>query len=157
MKFKVKDMDISTGGILIAILNERTAKLLDLCHGDRIKIKSGKKEMIAILDISENTHVVNNSQIGLFEEALKKLNLKRNSTVEVSFVGKPESVKHIREKLTGKKLSYQNFFLIMDDIAHDRLTDIEKTYFVAGCYTNGLSNKEVVDLTKAVVNTGDRI
>ncbi len=157
MKFKVKDMDISTGGTLVALLNEKAAKMLDLIRGDRIKIKYGKKEITAILDIAENNHVVNNFQIGMFEETLKKLNIKKNSYVEIKFAGKPESVKYIREKLTGKKLSYQKFYHIMDDITHDRLTDIEKTYFVAGCYTNKLTNKEVVDLTKAVVDTGDKI
>lgn len=157
MKFRVKDMDISTGGILVALLNEKTAKLLDLRRGDRIKIKHNRKEIVAILDVAENNHIVNNSQVGLFEESLKKLNVKKNFEVKLSFAGKPESVKYIRKKLTGKKLSYKEFYHIMDDITHDRLTDIEKTYFVAGCYTNGLTNKEVVDLTKAVVDTGDKI
>ena len=54
VKFKVKDMDIAADGILIAILNEKDAKKLDLKSGDRILLKHGKKEITAILDISES-------------------------------------------------------------------------------------------------------
>ncbi len=44
MKLKVKDMDIATGGVLVAILNEKDALKLDLHALDRIKIKKGKKD-----------------------------------------------------------------------------------------------------------------
>jgi putative thymidine phosphorylase len=157
MKFKVKDMNLSTGGTLVAALSERDAKDLDLHSGDRILIKKGKKEAVAILDVSEGKKAVPHGKIGLFEELLKKLNVKPGTELEVSFTGKPESVKHIREKLYGKHLSYQDLYHIVDDITNDRLTDIEKTYFVSACFSNGLSNNEIVDLTRAMVNTGEKL
>ncbi|MDO8655945.1 MAG: thymidine phosphorylase, partial [Nanoarchaeota archaeon] len=46
---------------------------------------------------------------------------------------------------------------IMEDFTHDRLTDIEKTYFVAATFTRGLSTEEIVDLTRAMVETGKKI
>ena len=45
----------------------------------------------------------------------------------------------------------------MSDFTHDRLTDVEKTYFVAACFINGLSTEETVDMTRAMVETGKRL
>ncbi len=157
MKFKVKDMDIATGGIMVAILNEKDAKKLDLHSGDRILVKDAGREVTCILDISESKKAVPEGKIGLFEEVLAKLNIKEGHMVEVGFTGKPESIKHIRDKLFGKRLKYKELYHISDDISNDRLTDIEKTYFVAASLTKGLSHQEIVGLTRAMVNTGKRL
>ena len=154
MKFKVKDMDIASGGVLIAILNEKDAKKLDLRSADRILVKHNSKSVTCILDISESRKAVPEGSIGLFEEVLDRLRVKHKDLVEVKFTGKPESVKHIRDKLFGKELNATELYHITDDITHDRLTDIEKTYFVAASFTHGLSVKEVIGLTKAMVQTG---
>ena len=154
MKFRVKDMDIATGGTLIAILNVKDAKKLDLHSADRILVKHNSKNVTCILDISESSKAVPEGSVGLFEEVLGRLKVKQGSLVEVKFTGKPESVKHIRDKLLGKELNSTELYHITDDITHDRLTDIEKTYFVAASFTHGLSTQEVISLTKAMVQTG---
>ncbi len=154
MKFKVKDMDIASGGVLVAILNIKDATKLDLHSADRILVKHNSKSVTCILDISESRKAVAEGSIGLFEEVLDHLQVKQGAIVEVKFTGKPESVKHIRDKLFGKELNYSELYHITDDITHDRLTDIEKTYFVAASFTQGLSVKEVIGLTKAMVRTG---
>ncbi len=157
MKFKVKDMDIATGGTLVALLHQKDAKLMDLHSGDRILVKKGNKNITCILDIYEGNKSLPLGHIGLFEEVLKRLAVHRGTEVEVSFSGKPESVKHIRNKLCGKRLDYKALYHIMDDITNDRLTDIEKTYFVSAGFTNGWSKDEIVDMTLAMVETGYKI
>jgi len=154
VKFRVKDMDIASGGVLVAILNVKDAKRLDLHSADRILVKHNSKSVTCILDISESNKAVPEGSIGLFEEVLGRLHVKHKDLVEVKFTGKPESVKHIRDKLFGKELNATELYHITDDITHDRLTDIEKTYFVAASFTHGLSVKEVLGLTKAMVQTG---
>lgn len=157
MKFKVKDMNIATGGILIAILHKKDAKRLDLASGDRIIVRDGKKEVTCVLDISESEKVVPEGKIGLFEEVLQRLKIRAGRLVEIGLTGKPESVAHIRDKLLGKHLNYKEIYHIIDDITNDRLTDIEKTYFVSACFTNGLSHEEIIHLTQAMVETGEKI
>ena len=157
MKFQVKDMDIATGGILVAIININDAHRLDLQSGDRIVLKKDHKEITCILDISESKRAVPEGKIGLFEEVLDRLRVKHGTTVSLKFTGKPESVKHIRNKLFGSHLTYEELYHIVDDITHDRLTDVEKTYFVSACFFNGLNNEEIVDLTRAMVETGEKI
>ena len=157
MQFKVKDMDIATGGIMIAILNEKDAHKLDLRSGDRIVINYKRKQAICILDIGESSKAVPEGHVGLMEEVLDKLQVIHNKIVDLKPTGKPESLTHIREKLMGKELSYEDLFEIAKDITNDALTDIEKTYFVSACFTRGLSHREIVDLTKAMVDAGTKI
>jgi putative thymidine phosphorylase len=157
MKLRVKDMDIATGGILIAILHKDDARKLDVHPGDRIILKKGARIVTCILDISESGKAVPPGKVGMFEEVLNKLGVKHNQEIEVSFSGKPESIRHIRDKLFGKELNYDEFLHIADDITNDRLTAIEMTYFVAGGFANGFSDEEVVQFTKAIVDSGDRL
>jgi hypothetical protein len=89
MKLKVKDMDISTGGILVALLNEEDARRFDLHLEDNIIIKKGKKETTAVVDIGESDKAVKPGQIGLFEEVVDKLNVKEGSYVDIEFAEKP--------------------------------------------------------------------
>lgn len=157
MKFIVKDMDIATGGTLIAILNEKDAHKLDLHSADRLLVKHNHHEITCILDISESRKAVPEGKIGLFEEVLDALAVKDGDEVSIKLTGKPESVAHIRKKLYGEPLTYEELLHITDDITHDRLTDIEKTYFVAATFTHGMDIDEVVHLTKAMVQTGQKI
>lgn len=157
MKFRVKDMDIATGGILVAILNQKDAELLDLSPEDRIKLRHNSHETIAVLDISESERAVPRGQIGLFEEVLDRLRVERGDTIELGLTAKPESVNHIREKIHGKRLGYYELYSIVDDIVNDRLTSIEKTYFVSASYAVGLGMSEIAHLTRAIVRTGEQL
>lgn len=155
MKLVVKDMDIATGGILIVILNEKDAEKLDLHHEDRIRIRKDSRETVAVVDIAESEKAVPVGEIGLFEESLDKLNAKDMDIVQIKLEKKPDSLKFIKKKLDGKQLNYSEIKKIVEDIVNNRLTAIEITYFISASYTHGLSEKETVALTKAMIETGD--
>ncbi len=63
----------------------------------------------------------------------------------------------IRKKLVGKKLSYPEIYAIMDQISDEKLGAVLTTYFAASGYTNGFSNIELYYLTKAMVETGEKL
>lgn len=63
----------------------------------------------------------------------------------------------IRKKLVGKKLSYKEIYAVMDEIAHARLGDILTTYFVASGYSEGFIDEELYYLTRAMVETGEKL
>jgi len=67
------------------------------------------------------------------------------------------AIKAIRKKLIGKRLKYKEIYAIMDEIAHERLSDILTTYFVASSFKEGYSEKELYYFTKAMVETGNRL
>ena len=63
----------------------------------------------------------------------------------------------IRKKLIGKSLNYKEIYAIMDEIAHERLGNVLTTYFAASGYSKGFSDEELYFLTKAMVETGERL
>lgn len=63
----------------------------------------------------------------------------------------------IQKKLVGKKLNYDEIFAIMDEISQHRLGDILTTYFAASGYSKGFSDQELYYLTKAMVETGEKL
>jgi len=67
------------------------------------------------------------------------------------------ALKAIQKKLVGKTLNYKEIYAIMDEISNDRLGDILTTYFAASGYSKGFSYDEIYYLTKAMVETGERL
>jgi len=154
MKFKVKDVDIATGGTLVSILNKKDALMLDFHTGDRLRITHGNKSTVAVLDLAESAKAVKQGQIGLMEEVLKHLGVKHGSTVHIMLEEKPKSLALIKGKLDGRKLSAEDMNTIIQDIVQNKLTSVEITYFVSAGYSRGLDLDETVALTKAMINTG---
>jgi putative thymidine phosphorylase len=157
MKLRVKDMDIATGDVQVAILNEKDASVLDLHHNDRIFIRKGFRKTIAVLDIAESEKAVPPGCIGLFEEVLDALYAKDGDIVKIALARKPKSINCIRKKLDGKELSYNEIYEIISDINKNRLTDVELTSYVTANYITGMSDTEIINLTKAMAFTGTRM
>ncbi len=155
MRLRVKDVNIATGGPLIVIMNSQDALENDFHYEDRIRLTHNKRNAIAILDIAESGTQVPRGEIGLMEEVLAKLNVKKGQIVEVSQERAPQSIRYIKEKLDGKELTAPQIDEIIRDVVSNSLTPIEMTYFVAACYTKGLSRNETVALAKSIVNNGD--
>jgi len=67
------------------------------------------------------------------------------------------AIEAIQKKLLGKKLSYREIFAIMDEISHNRLSDVLTTYFVASSFKEGYTPQELFYFTKAMVETGNQL
>lgn len=68
-----------------------------------------------------------------------------------------QAIDAIKKKLLGKPLNYQEIFSVMDEIAHKRLGPVLTTYFAAASFERGFTNDELYFLTKAMVETGERL
>tara|TARA_Y100000034_G_scaffold129029_1_gene184688 strand:- start:234 stop:1709 length:1476 start_codon:yes stop_codon:yes gene_type:complete len=154
---KSKDINISTGGPLIAILNRLDAEKLDIQALDRVKIQHGRNSIIAAVDISETDEKIKKGQIGLFKEVIKDLKIKKQTNLKISVSPIPISVEIIKKKLDNKELTKKEINTLVKDLVHNELTEIELTYFISGCYQNGLTFEETTNLTKAIVKQGNKI
>jgi putative thymidine phosphorylase len=67
------------------------------------------------------------------------------------------AVNAIRKKLLGKDLSYKEIYAIMDQISRKKFDNILTTYFAASGYSEGFTNQELYYLTKAMVETGEKL
>lgn len=67
------------------------------------------------------------------------------------------AIEAIRKKLTGKKLTYDEIFTLMDEIANKRLGDVLTAYFAAASFQEGFDSNELYYLTRAMAETGSRL
>ena len=156
MKLKVKLINIKAGGPQIAILNEHDALQLDVKEGDRIELQKGKNKTTAVLDIAYNKDI-KDGQLGLYQEVAEKIKTKNNDSVNVKVSLRPKSVQYIKDKLDRKPLNQHQVDSIIKDLLANKLSQVELTYFIAACYTNGMTIKESAFLSKAIVKHGQTI
>ncbi|RLG21437.1 AMP phosphorylase [Candidatus Micrarchaeota archaeon] len=153
--FKVKSIDISAQGKYIIAFHEDDAADLDVSRDDRIKVKFKRKEVTCTANIT-NTFV-KKGQIGLFKEVKDVLNVKNGDIVKIEPVEKPESVRYIKKKIDGYELKEKEIHSIINDIMEDNLTDIETAAFITATSIRGMSDREIIALTRAIVKSGDTI
>ncbi|MEM2956069.1 MAG: AMP phosphorylase [Candidatus Pacearchaeota archaeon] len=153
MLLRVKSLNLSTGRP-VAILHEKTAKKLAVYVGERIKIKN-KQSIIAVVDIANG--ILKENEIALSSEIINALNISKGHAVEVTIAPPPKTICYILKKLNGEKLSCNELFSIVSDIVNNSLTEAELAYFISGVYIHGMSDKEIADLTKAMVSFGKKL
>jgi thymidine phosphorylase len=162
--FNVKRIEIMTKYELLAVLHEEDAKELHLSAKDKILIANPRnnKSIICILQIFDGKakkgetqeFKLERGQIGLYDKAFEKLEATENSQINIQPARKPLSLKYVKKKFEGHKLSRDEFFQIVVDIVENRYSEVENTYFVIACSVGGMTNKEVVYLTEAISRTG---
>ena len=154
MRLRAKLIEIEADKPIV-ILNEEDAKDLGVYVSGRVKLIYGEKEIIAIVDTTET--LVNEGEIGIFEDVNEILKIKDLDWIEVVPTSRPKSVDFIKKKLDGFTLEEHEIMAIIQDIVNDSLSSIELSAFVTGGYINGYTIDEVVALTRAMVKTGQQI
>ncbi|HKM59472.1 MAG TPA: AMP phosphorylase [Candidatus Bathyarchaeia archaeon] len=154
MELKVELLPILTGGSRIAILSEVSADSLGVHSSDRIRIKYGNQEIIAIANIAE---YFSNKRIGLYDETAKVLGVKEDETVSVQLAPLPESLFMVRAKLHGERLRENDVVTIVKDVVERHLSNAEISAFLTALSIHGLSASENEALSRAMVATGKTI
>ncbi|MEM5790458.1 MAG: AMP phosphorylase [Candidatus Aenigmatarchaeota archaeon] len=154
MKLKVKLLGITSGGKPIVILNSDDAEELGLKGMDRVILKYDKSEITAIVNIS--SQVIKKGEIGVYEE-LDHIKLKEGKIIDVEVAPFPKSLQYVKEKLSGRRLSYEEMEEIVKDTIKGNLTDIEIASFVTALHFSGLDMEEATNLSLAMVKTGETL
>ncbi len=153
--FHAKKLDFSSGYRLQAVLRQSEARRYGIRAGDVLKIHCDSQEFFVKVNYTDAK--VQEGEIGLFKEIWDNTAIENEDAVRVSLIKRPESIKAIRKKLLGAKLSYKEIKSIIQDISDELLGDIETTYFVASGFRGNYSDLELYFLTKAMVEAGDRL
>src|SRR3989344_5496984 len=157
MKLKTKIISITTKGPLIAVLNQKDAQALDIEPLDRIKITKGEKEKVVAVDIAYGNKELKPDEIGVFLDVAQEINLKNNDIVDIKVEPKPKSLHFIKKKLDKYELTKKEIDEIIKDLLENKLTEVEATYFISGCYVNGMTLDESAYLAEAIVNNSGKI
>lgn len=154
--FQAKKLDFSAGHRLIVALKEKEAVRYGIRTADILKLSWRDKTFFVNVDYTRSK--VHEGEIGLFKEVCECCQgIENGDVIEVSLIKRPESIKAIRKKLLGADLSYKEIYSIVRDISDGLLGTIETTYFVASSFRGNFSDKELYYLTKAMVETGDKL
>lgn len=155
---RAKKLDIKTGDVMVVTINSEDASLHGVQPGQDVQIGWGKNIINGSLDITDTA--VNKGEIGFFADVWEKFVKSGGDPyeiVEVTILDQPSSIEHIKKKLKGGKLGYEEMYEIMRDIANHRLGTIETTYFAACGYNPGFDEEEIYYATKAMAETGDML
>ncbi len=155
-KFKVKILDIKAGKF-ICIVNRETAQKLGVTALDRIELINPKnrRKIVSLIDLTEE--MVKTNEIGVYIDVKEKINCKENQLIEVTPVKKPESIKFIKKKMKGEKLSQKEIESIVQNIAENKISEIETAAFVTSVYIQGLDLDETTFMTKALIKSGKKL
>ncbi len=121
-----------------------------------VLVTHGKTSIVATLYVV-SAEMLGAGEIGLSEYPWEKLKLKPGNTVTVSHPPPLESFSHVRSKVYGHKLGDHAFQAIVQDIAAGRYTNIDLSSFITTCAANALDIEEMIGLTRAMVDAGERI
>ena len=155
MKLKVKFLELEAGGKSVVVLNKEDAEDLGVSSLGRVRVKFNERELTAI--VNTTTKLISEGVIGVYEEIKNALNLKEGVHIDVEITPFPTSLYFIRNKLRGRKLTYDEILEIVRDVVEGNLSDIEIASFVTALHSFGLDLDEATNLSIAMVKTGNTL
>lgn len=96
-------------------------------------------------------------EIGLSEVAFHDLGLPTGAMVGATLCPAPRSVDLVRRKLRGERLDRHAFDAILSDVVRHRYSRVELAMFVLSCGVQTLDQEEIIDFTRAMIETGRRL
>lgn len=119
----------------------------------RVRVTLNNCSIVATLNTVE-TNLLRHNEASLSTYAWELLSAKEGDLISVSHPKLLESLNYIRSKVLGNELKAEETKRIVDDIVTGQLSDINIAMFIAASAGNRLSKKEVLDLTRAMIDSG---
>jgi putative thymidine phosphorylase len=154
MKLKTKNLKWYAGRPVV-IIGPATSKKLNIHVDERIYVRHNSKKIFAVVDIFQG--LVNTNEIGLSHEVSSVLNNKDGEYVTIEVANLFSGARLIRKKIDGAELNYDEIKTIVTEITNNNLTEAELAYFLAAEKLVGMSHKETIALTEAMINTGRKL
>ena len=122
----------------------------------RIVAHYNGKGIVATLNVV-HSQLLSDGEVGLSMEAMTRLGVTEGDCISFSHLKHINSLSYVRAKMYHKELSEQAFNEIITDIVGGRYSNIELAAFISACSGNNLSLNEIIGLTKAMINSGQKL
>ncbi len=149
MELSVISADLSTSGPT-ALMNIDDCLKLGVDVNDRIRITAGRS-VVSVLMIAD---AVPKGRILMPAALISRCQTSAGDTVEVAYSPLPESVRSIKKKINGHRLSDEEVRSIVMDIQNENLSDKEILAFVSAFNVNNADMAEIAALTRSMADTG---
>ncbi len=154
-QLRTEFVDVQTGDELAVYLHRKDAGDHGIRDKDRL-ILSWRSGSPTVVSVNLTSTLIGPGQIGLCQDFKKRTDIKKAELVKIQLLGTPESVKYIAKRLQGVELSYEENLTIMKDIVSRRLDDAVIAFYLSKIFFGQVSDKELYNLTKAMVESGDQ-
>jgi thymidine phosphorylase len=122
----------------------------------RIEVRHGSRHIVATLNVV-TSGILGPGEAGLSEVACQRLAVSDGD--EVTFAHPPplESLSLVRAKVYGRRLGGDEMRRITRDVVDGRYADVHLASFITACAAGGLDRGEIIALTRAMIDTGERL
>jgi thymidine phosphorylase len=135
-----------------------------VCHSEgfeaqsRVQLSHAGRTIVGTLNVVDGDFLTP-EEVGLSEAAWRLLDGggQGGSEAVLSHPSPLDSLTHVRAKAYGRQLSEQAFREVIADVASGRFSDLELAAFITACAGDRLSLQETTWLTRAMVESGERI
>ncbi|MFP5505356.1 MAG: thymidine phosphorylase family protein [Gammaproteobacteria bacterium] len=123
----------------------------------KIAISNHGHRILAVLNVVDDPALVSPGQLGLSEQAFAQFGCAECAQVHVAHAEPPLSMDAVRRKMGGERLSPEDFQAITRDIVDNRYSKTEMAAFLVASGQTGLDRDEILYLTEAMLDSGDRL
>lgn len=153
MRLKLRLLKISAGKPVI-FLHESAAKKMGVHTGDRVAIKRNGDTFVAVADLTKG--LIKKNEAAMSEELASSIKHDKGF-VEILPSEVAESSFILQGQKGCREYTLKELEKIMSDIVNNLLTEAEIAYFISTMVHCSPSLEEAINLTKAIVNTGNKI
>jgi thymidine phosphorylase len=123
----------------------------------KVEINANGSPIYAVLNVVDDARLVDPCELGLSEQAFDQLGLDEGTPVRVAQAELPASMDAVRRKIIGERLTLEDFKAITTDITDHRYSKMEMAAFLVASGQTGLDREEILHLTRAMTESGDRL
>jgi thymidine phosphorylase len=123
----------------------------------KVEVAANGRTILAVLNVVDDARLLGDRELGLSEESWTQLAVADGTPVSVRHAEPPPSMWALRRKIAGERLAASEFAAIVRDIATHRYSKIELAAFVVATDQFALDRDEVLYLTQAMVDVGQRL
>jgi len=123
----------------------------------KVEICANGRRILAVLNVVDDSSLVNIDELGLSEQAFESLSLKEGHLVTVEHAEPPASMDAVRRKIAGERLNQDDFQAIVKDITESRYSKTEISAFLVASGQTEMDRDEVLFLTRAMLKSGEQL
>ena len=122
----------------------------------RIKVLLGERSLLVTLNIITG-NLLAPDEAALSESAWAALGAREGDMITLAHPDPVASEGRLRAKVYGERLSDADLGAIVEDVVRGKFSDLQLAAFITACAGHGLDAGETLALTRAMIDTGERI
>lgn len=123
----------------------------------KVMVCANGRRILAVLNVVDDETMVSTDELALSEEAFDMLGQAEGQLVTVEHAEPPASMDAVRNKISGERLSQDDYTHIINDITGSRYSKTEISAFLVACGQTDLDRDEVLFLTRAMLQSGEQL